>query len=150
MVQPCEFWDTHTKLWSVSQERMQYNASFPSSTSTSLADAKHLDCGYTLKYLEPNRKSDVNRPWSERQSCIAYFGTRGEWALISPSARMQIRMHEYCESLTLGQECHSFVLHLLFIGAAMSNWRPYLAYLTHETKEQVRLSSNIRHPADKF
>lgn len=98
------------------------------------------DCGYTLKYVELNRKEEEERPWSERQSGIVFSGDRQTWALVSPSTRMQIRMAEYCESLGPGQACNTFVLHLLFIGAAVSNWRPYLAYMTHETNAQVRCS----------
>jgi hypothetical protein len=98
---------------------------------------QELDCGYTLKYVELNRRPKPDRPWSERQSCIIHTGSRQEWVLISPSTRMQICMDKYCKSLDSGHDYQSFVLHLMFIGAAMSNWRPYLAYLTKETKDQV-------------
>lgn len=95
------------------------------------------DCGYTLKYIEPARKPRQHWSWSERQSSILYNGRLQKWTLISPSTSMQLQLHRHVRRLEVGQICNSFTVHILFVGAAMTYWKPYLAYLTKETNEQV-------------
>ena len=94
-------------------------------------------CGYTLKYIEPTWRPKQTSSWSRRQSSVVYRGVDQHWVLISPSTSMQLKLHRYMQELCNAKSCNSFTVHILFIGAAMTYWKPYLAHLTKETNDQV-------------
>lgn len=98
-----------------------------------------IGCGYVLKYIEPDRNPRPHRIWAERQTSISYFGEADTWIFISPSVEMQLKLDARTSEISAGKPIPTFWLHLGFLNAATANWKPYLAYLTHETNEQVRL-----------
>jgi hypothetical protein len=52
---------------------------------------------------------------------------------------MQEYLDRYMRALKDDERENTFAIHLLFIEASMTNWQPYMEYLTKETREGVSI-----------
>jgi hypothetical protein len=101
---------------------------------------------YTMRYVEPSRRNNPTRPWAERQTTV--YNTvdsdsgASTWLFVSAAVSMQTRMNQYMQNINKERFHDPFGIHLLLLDCALSNWRPYLAYLTKDTNDRVCMISS--------
>jgi hypothetical protein len=99
---------------------------------------------YNLRYVEKNDRNRGNQ-WSLRQTGIYQRVDlkchRSTWILLQPSNYARKRLEENLKHQKKGScsfEENPMLLHILFLSAAESNWREYIADLQSQLDELVR------------
>lgn len=110
------------------------------------ANRKPLECAYAVKYAELNHRNE-QRPWSIRQTavyhrCIHRGSTNAStWVMIAASRRTRRSLRRYTESSPDLAALNPFETHLILLDSLLSNWRPYIAHLTKQITDQVKIST---------
>jgi hypothetical protein len=99
-----------------------------------------VECAYGLRYVELNHRQ-TNEPWSIRQTVVYHkflTGTRlSSWLMIAPSESTQLQWDRYLKSLRDVFKTNPFEFHIILLDAALSNWRPYIIFLTQSITREV-------------
>ena len=94
------------------------------------------DLCYNVRHFELHER-DLEDPWSCRQSAIhqKYYFSAGcsNWIIVQPPKLFLSTL----EGIESDKIVHPMGLHVLYIAAAMANWRSYLNYITEKLTQLV-------------